>query len=132
MPLIKEDLPLPLTPVIQTNLPKGSLKSTFLRLWPDAPYISRNLPFPSRLFDGISISFSPVRYGSGQSVSVFQFGNFALKYYLSPCLPAPGPYIDDVVGLFHNVFVMFYDNYGVAGIAQLLKAVDKANIIALM
>ena len=25
-------------------------------------YISRNLPFPSRLFDGISISFSPVRY----------------------------------------------------------------------
>ena len=39
------DLPLPETPVTQVRLPKGIFKFTLSKLFPDAPVISRNLPF---------------------------------------------------------------------------------------
>ena len=50
------DLPLPETPVTQVRLPSGIFRFTLLRLLPDAPVISKNLPFfASLLFLGTSI-----------------------------------------------------------------------------
>ena len=50
------DLPLPDTPVTQVRLPNGIFKFTLSKLFPDAPVISKNLPFlANRLFFGISI-----------------------------------------------------------------------------
>ena len=39
------DLPLPETPVTQVKVPIGTFKSTFCKLFPVAPKISKNLPF---------------------------------------------------------------------------------------
>ena len=46
---INVDLPLPETPVTHVKLPRGILRFTLLRLFPDAPLISKNLPFFANL-----------------------------------------------------------------------------------
>ena len=46
---INVDLPLPETPVTHVKLPKGILRLTFLRLFPEAPLISKNLPYFANL-----------------------------------------------------------------------------------
>ena len=57
------DFPLPDTPVTQVNVPNGILRFTFLRLFPVAPNISKNLPFfAERLLLGISIFFFLDKY----------------------------------------------------------------------
>jgi len=54
------DLPLPETPVTQVKVPIGIFKSTFFKLLPLAPKISKNLPFFAVfLFFGTSIIFFP-------------------------------------------------------------------------
>ena len=51
---IKVDLPLPDTPVTHVKLPSGILRFTLLRLFPEAPLTSKNLPFfANLLFFGI-------------------------------------------------------------------------------
>ena len=56
------DFPLPETPVTHVNVPIGILQSTFFKLFPLAPNISRNLAFFAVfLFLGISINFFPER-----------------------------------------------------------------------
>ena len=53
---IRVDLPLPETPVTHVKLPKGIFKFTLFKLFPEAPCISKNLPFfASLLFLGIGI-----------------------------------------------------------------------------
>ena len=42
---IRVDLPLPETPVTHVKLPKGIFKFTLFKLFPEAPCISKNLPF---------------------------------------------------------------------------------------
>ena len=56
----KVDFPLPDTPVIQVKVPKGIFKFTFFKLFPQAPVISKNLPFfADLLFFGTEINFLP-------------------------------------------------------------------------
>src|SRR3990170_345694 len=59
--LINVDLPLPLTPLMTINFPNGNLASTCLRLWPLAPFNSRNFPFPFLRIFGTEMDFSPNR-----------------------------------------------------------------------
>lgn len=59
--LIKEDFPLPDTPVTQINVPNGNVTSTFRRLFPLAPLIVMNCPFPFRRSFGTAISVFPFR-----------------------------------------------------------------------
>ena len=49
------DLPLPETPVTHVRLPNGIFKLTLSKLFPVAPVISKNLPFFSYPFFGVSI-----------------------------------------------------------------------------
>ena len=42
---IRVDLPLPDTPVTHIKVPNGILKLIFFKLLPEAPEISKNLPF---------------------------------------------------------------------------------------
>ena len=46
---ISVDFPLPETPVTQVRLPNGILRFTLFKLFPDAPVISKNLPFFANL-----------------------------------------------------------------------------------
>ena len=66
-------------------------KSTFLRLWPLAPFSVRNLPFPLRRFFGISIFNSPVKYFVVSESTVFNSEIGAALMIRPPCIPAPGP-----------------------------------------
>ena len=58
--LSKELLPEPLTPVIQVKVPKGILRSTFFKLWPEAPLIVNFLLLPFLRFSGVWIFFNSV------------------------------------------------------------------------
>ena len=58
--LIKLDLPLPLTPVMQINLPKGISIFTFFKLCPVQPFNTNFFPFPFLRTFGISILLLPV------------------------------------------------------------------------
>ena len=49
VPCINDDFPLPDTPVTQTIHPRGIDKSTFLKLFPIAPMIFIQSPFPGLL-----------------------------------------------------------------------------------
>ena len=54
----KVDLPLPETPVTHVNVPRGIFRSTFFKLLPEAPVISKYLPFLAILrFFGKGINF---------------------------------------------------------------------------
>ena len=59
--VIKEDLPLPDTPVTHVNVPNGIATLTFFKLWPFAPFSSIKEPFPLRRFLGISIHLTPLK-----------------------------------------------------------------------
>ena len=59
--LTSVDLPEPLTPVMQMNLPSGNSAVTFLRLLPRAPRITIRSPVPLRSVSGIPIRRRPVR-----------------------------------------------------------------------
>ncbi len=86
------DLPDPLTPVIQTNFPRGIATSIFFKLFADALTIFRILPFPSRLFFGTSICFRPERYCPVSDLGCARicFG-VPLAMTSPPCSPAAGP-----------------------------------------
>jgi len=61
--IVKVDLPLPETPVIQVSVPRGISQSTFLRLLPSAFIISIYLLFSAfLLLLGISIFSLPDKY----------------------------------------------------------------------
>ena len=61
---MSEDFPLPETPVTHVSVPRGTVKFTFLRLCPLAPFNFKKLPFPFRRFSGISIVFFSFRYNA--------------------------------------------------------------------
>ena len=52
---ISVDFPLPETPVIQANMPKGILMETSCKLLPDAPSKCKYFPEPFLLLWGISM-----------------------------------------------------------------------------
>ena len=49
-----------------------------------------------------------------------------------PCLPAPGPEIDDVIGGAHRLLVVLDDDDGVAEVAQLLERGEQSRVVALV
>ena len=59
-------------------------------------------------------------------------GRCAGKDHIAALAASFGPYVDDVVGLQHHVFVVLHHNHGVALVAQLLERVDEALIVALV
>ena len=60
--LTREDLPLPLTPVTQVNVPKGMETSIFFRLFSRAPRTVSRLPLPLRRCWGRGMVRLPLRY----------------------------------------------------------------------
>ena len=90
--LIREDFPLPDTPVIQVNVPKGISTSIFFKLCSSAPFIFINLPFPFLLFSGTSILFLPLKYCPVMLFSFFITSSGVPQATTVPPLsPAPGP-----------------------------------------
>ena len=60
--VIKLDFPLPETPVIPINLPKGKSTLIFFKLWPVAFFNVNILALSSRLYSGLAISRSPFMF----------------------------------------------------------------------
>ena len=89
--LIKEDFPLPETPVIQHNNPSGISKFTFLRLFPFAPFNTSFFPFPFLLLIGISILNFPFIYFAVLLFPLINCFEVPEKVISPPCSPASGP-----------------------------------------
>ena len=88
---IKVLFPLPETPVMQENNPKGKLASTFFKLFSEAP-VNFNQPLlGSTLFFGTSTFSSFFKY---LAVRVFDFKSLLTdpeKTTFPPIFPAKGP-----------------------------------------
>ena len=108
VPLIKLDLPLPETPVIQMNFPRGNSTVTFFRLFPVAPDNIIFFPFPVLLWGANSISSLPVRYRAVR-VSVFNISfGVPAKTTSPPRRPALGPY--NIIGFEHHFLIVLHYN----------------------
>ena len=88
---IKVDLPDPETPVTTTNPPSGIVTVRFWRLFPFAPFKSKDLSVRERRSFGILSPRSPRRY---VAVKLFPFTNrFRVVEVMicPPSIPALGP-----------------------------------------
>ena len=90
---MRVDFPPPLTPAIAINMPSGSVKSTFLRLFSQHPVIVIQLFFPYLLLAfGTSIFMAPER--NIPVIPLFDFitsSGVPAEMTSPPYLPAPGP-----------------------------------------
>ena len=75
------------------KLPKGIFKFTLFKLFPDAPLISKNLPFfASLLFFGIGMKLLFDKYLPVILLSFFKICSYVPSATISPPLfPASGP-----------------------------------------
>ena len=90
--LIKVDFPEPETPVTHINFPKGSFKSTSLRLLPEHPEILIDSFESIEPFFLISIFFFPEIYSPvKESLFLINLLKVPEKHTSPPCTPAPGP-----------------------------------------
>ena len=88
----RDDFPLPDTPVTQLKASRGNLTSRFLRLFSEAPRISRNLPFPVLRVLGTGINCFPLRYWPVMDSSQSRISlGVPAKTIFPPWTPAPGP-----------------------------------------
>ena len=89
---IREDFPLPDTPVTQISSPSGKCTSIPFRLCSAAPRMTSSWPFPCRLTVGTGIFFCPLRYwpvtDSGQA---HRSSTDPAQTTFPPLTPAPGP-----------------------------------------
>ena len=87
-----DDLPLPLTPVTQVNVPRGTETSISCKLFSFAPRTVRMLPLPLRRSVGTAIFIFPLRYCpvSDRGVAMISSGVPAATTS-PPWTPAPGP-----------------------------------------
>ena len=118
--LIRVDLPLPDTPVMQVIKPSGSSRVTFLRLLPRAPLrTSIRSGLTGVRSDGTAMDFLPLRY-----CPVTDFSHLATFFggvgnqYVAAVFARARTHIDDEIGFADGVFVVFDHNHAVAQIAQ--------------
>ena len=87
-----EDLPLPLTPVTQVNVPSGMDTSMFFRLFSRAPRTVSHLPFPRRRCAGRGMVRLPLRYCPVRlSGLAMTSSGVPQATTWPPSAPAPGP-----------------------------------------
>ena len=85
------DLPDPLTPVTQMNLPTGSSTSISFRLCSAAPS-TRNQPASWMRRSGVGMTRRPDRYAPViDSLTRATWAAVPLATTMPPCSPAPGP-----------------------------------------
>ena len=90
--LIREDFPLPLTPVTQVNVPRGMDTSICFRLFSRAPRTVSSLPLPLRRCAGRGMVRLPLRYWPVR-LSGFAMTSSGVPQATTcpPRAPAPGP-----------------------------------------
>ena len=96
-------------PVTQVRLPNGILRFTLFKLFPDAPVISKNLPFfANLLFCGTLILNLFERYFP---VILFLFSLISLQdpcNYLTTIITCLRSKINNMICIFHSFCVMLY------------------------
>ena len=88
----KVDLPLPETPVTQTNLPNGISTSMSFRLFPQAPINLMPVPLPGRRTLSALIDFAPLKYWPvNDCLFAAIICGVPQATTSPPCTPAPSP-----------------------------------------
>ena len=67
-----------------------------------------------------------------QRIALQEFGGGALEDHFTALATGTGPNVDDPDGAAHHVLIMFYDDDGVAQVAQFLEGTDEAFVVALV
>ena len=90
--MTSELFPLPDTPVMQVNVPKGISTSISFRLCSAAPYTTSLWPLPFRRTAGTGIDRLPDRYCPVRELgSAMTSSGVPAATTRPPLLPAPGP-----------------------------------------
>ena len=126
-------LPLPLTPVTDTNVPSGTLRSMSRRLCSRAPRDAQLLAvaLAPALRDRDLALAAQERAGDRARLGE-QHLERAVRDDLAAVLPRPGADVDDPVGGPDGLLVVLDDEHGVAEVAQARQRRDELRVVALV
>ena len=131
--MVKLDLPLPDTPVMQVKVPSGSDAVMPVRLLAVALWTVSFLPLPLRRLSGSGTERRPEEVVGGDAVGGGQhLIERPLRDDLAAVDAGAGAHVDDIVGGADRVLVMLDDQHGVAEISQAAQRLEQHVVVALM